>query len=340
MDTMLAKPLVQQDCDIIEVWLESGDRIPGIDKILGEDLEIDGNALYLDGRNAGRVVDVSNSEGQSFARSLAGSVDWILLEFGEWKMIPIENIIAACDSSPTKVAARITKTEQILGATFALEIGVDAIFVPNELAETALIAKSQKGERDYFVESNPNNGKIELTNFEVSEVREGMIGDRVCIDLISMLEIGDGMLVGSNSKSLVLVHGETVESEFVPTRPFRVNAGPVNAYILMADSSTKYLSELTMGDEVMVVNSSGGKKSATIGRIKIENRPFLLIKWTDEDNNQGGTLLQQAETVRLVLPSRELISITEIRPKDKILGATFKAGRHIGIPIKAEVSEK
>ncbi len=330
---------MKQDCDIIEVWLESGDRIPGIDKILGEDLEIDGNALYLDGRNAGRVVNVSNSDGQSFARSLAGSVDWILLEFGDWKMIPIENIIAACNSGPTKVAAKISKSEQILGATFALEIGVDAIFVPEELMETALIAKSQRGEKNESEISIPSSGNIELTSFEIIEVREGMIGDRVCIDLISMLEIGDGMLVGSNSKSLVLVHGETVESEFVPTRPFRVNAGPVNAYILMADGSTKYLSELSMGDEVMVVNSSGKTKSATIGRLKIENRPFLLIKWTDEDNNQGGTLLQQAETVRLVLPSRELISITEIRPKDKIFGITFKTGRHIGIPIKAEVSE-
>ena len=330
---------MKQDCDIIEVWLESGDRIPGIDKILGEDLEIDGNALYLDGRNAGRVVNVSNSDGQSFARSLAGSVDWILLEFGDWKMIPIENIIAACNSGPTKVAAKISKSEQILGAAFALEIGVDAILVPEELMETALIAKSQKGEKKESEVSIPSSGNIELTTFEITEVREGMIGDRVCIDLISMLEIGDGMLVGSNSKSLVLVHGETVESEFVPTRPFRVNAGPVNAYILMADGSTKYLSELSMGDEVMVVNSSGKTKSATIGRLKIENRPFLLIKWTDEDNNQGGTLLQQAETVRLVLPSRELISITEIRPKDKIFGITFKTGRHIGIPIKAEVSE-
>lgn len=330
---------MKQDCDIIEVWLESGDRIPGIDKILGEDLEIDGNALYLDGRNAGRVVNVSNSDGQSFARSLAGSVDWILLEFGDWKMIPIENIIAACNSGPTKVAAKISKSEQILGAAFALEIGVDAILVPEELMETALIAKSQRGEKSESEISIPSSGNIELTSFEIIEVREGMIGDRVCIDLISMLEIGDGMLVGSNSKSLVLVHGETVESEFVPTRPFRVNAGPVNAYILMADGSTKYLSELSMGDEVMVVNSSGKTKSATIGRLKIENRPFLLIKWTDEDNNQGGTLLQQAETVRLVLPSRELISITEIRPKDKIFGITFKTGRHIGIPIKAEVSE-
>ena len=32
-----------------------------------------------------------------------------------------------------------------------------------------------------------------------------------------MLDIGEGMLIGSSASSLVLVHGETVESEFVPT---------------------------------------------------------------------------------------------------------------------------
>ena len=43
------------------------------------------------------------------------------------------------------------------------------------------------------------------------------------------------MLVGSSASSMVLVHGETVESEFVPTRPFRVNAGAAHTYIMMAD---------------------------------------------------------------------------------------------------------
>lgn len=34
------------------------------------------------------------------------------------------------------------------------------------------------------------------------------------------------------------------------TRPFRVNAGPVHSYALLADGSTKYLSELAAGDQV------------------------------------------------------------------------------------------
>ena len=300
---------------------------------------IDGNALYIEGNNVGQVVDVSNSQGQSFARSIAGSVNWILLEFGNWKMIPIENVIAACDGGPTKVAARITEQEQILGATFALEIGVDAILIPEDLIESGLIAKSQRGEKATRTDIKENKNEFSLEELTITEVREGGIGDRFCVDLTSLLEIGEGMLVGSSASSLALIHSETVESEFVPTRPFRVNAGPANSYVLMSDNSTKYLSELKMGDEVMIVNSSGFTKSGTIGRIKIEKRPFILIKWIDANNNEAGTFLQQAETVRLVTPDGSLQSVTELNPNTKVLGANFESGRHVGEIINAKVTE-
>ena len=324
----------------MQVWLESGTRQDGVDLLVGDDLEIDGAALYIDGRQVGRVVDVGNSDGQAKARSMSGSVEWILLELGEWKMIPIENIIAACDGVPTKVAARISSPEQVLGAAFALQIGVDAILVSEDILPTALIAKSQRGENSEDVENLVQTGNVSLTEIEIIEVKEGGIGDRVCVDLTSLLEIGEGMLVGSSAASMVMVHGETVESEFVPTRPFRVNAGAAHSYILMADGSTSYLSEVSMGDEVMVVNSEGGSRAATVGRVKIEKRPFILFRWKDENNNEAGALLQQAETVRLVSSSTQLVSITELVKETILLGWTGGVGRHIGTPISAKVTER
>ena len=92
----------------MQIWLESGTRLDGVDLVVGDDLQVDGDALYIDGRQVGRRVDVSDSEGQARARAMAGSIEWILLDLGEWKMIPIENIIASCDGGPTKVAARIS----------------------------------------------------------------------------------------------------------------------------------------------------------------------------------------------------------------------------------------
>tara|TARA_B110000444_G_scaffold13537_1_gene11632 strand:- start:45042 stop:46016 length:975 start_codon:yes stop_codon:yes gene_type:complete len=324
----------------MQIWLESGIRQDGVDLLMGDDLQVDGAALYINQRQVGRKVDVSNSEGQAKARSMAGSVEWILLDLGEWKMIPIENIIAVCDGGPTKVAARISSPEQILGAAFALQIGVDALLVSEENLPTALIAKSQRGEVVTPIAQTPEKTSFNLSQIEVLEVKEGGVGDRVCVDLTSMLEHGEGMLVGSSANSMVLVHGETVESEFVPTRPFRVNAGAAHSYILKSDGSTSYLSELKMGDEIMVLSSSGSTRSAVVGRIKIERRPFILFRWKDEKHNEAGTLLQQAETVRLVTAANKLVSITELVEGTILLGWSGGGGRHIGIPISAEVTER
>ena len=324
----------------MQVWLESGEPTEGVDLVLGHNLQIDGDALYIEGKQVGRRVDVSNSEGQSKARAMAGSVEWILLDLGEWKMIPIENIIAACDGGPTKVAARISSPEQVLGAAFALQIGVDALLVDGKTLQTALIAKSQRGEVTIDAIDETDNEELELSLLEVIEVSEGGVGDRVCVDLTSLLEPGEGMIVGSSSKSMVLVHGETVESEFVPTRPFRVNAGASHSYIMMADGSTSYLSELKMGDEVLVVNSKGESRTCVTGRVKIEKRPFILFRWKNENDNEAGVLLQQAETVRLISESRELVSVTELVPGMKLLGWNGGAGRHVGQTISAEVDER
>ena len=324
----------------MQVWLESGEPTEGVDLVLGYNLQIDGDALYIEGKQVGRRVDVSNSEGQSKARAMAGSVEWILLDLGEWKMIPIENIIAACDGGPTKVAARISSPEQVLGAAFALQIGVDALLVDEKTLQTALIAKSQRGEVTIDSDDETDNEELELSLLEVIEVSEGGVGDRVCVDLTSLLEPGEGMIVGSSSKSMVLVHGETVESEFVPTRPFRVNAGASHSYIMMADGSTSYLSELKMGDEVLVVNGNEEARSCVVGRVKIEKRPFILFRWKNENDNEAGVLLQQAETVRLISESHGLVSVTELVPGMKLLGWNGGAGRHVGQTISAEVDER
>ncbi|MBJ46720.1 MAG: 3-dehydroquinate synthase II [Euryarchaeota archaeon] len=328
------------DCDMMQIWLESGEPTQGVDLILGENLQIDGEALYIEGKQVGRRVDVSNSEGQSKARAMAGSVEWILLDLGEWKMIPIENIIAACDGGPTKVAARISSPEQVLGAAFALQIGVDALLVDEKTLQTALIAKSQRGEVRIDAIDETAKGELELSFLEVVEVSEGGVGDRVCVDLTSLLDPEEGMIVGSSSKSMVLVHGETVESEFVPTRPFRVNAGASHSYIMMADGTTSYLSELKMGDEVLVVNGNEESRSCVVGRVKIEKRPFILFRWKNENDNEAGVLLQQAETVRLISESHGLVSVTELVPGMKLLGWNGGAGRHVGQTISAEVDER
>jgi 3-dehydroquinate synthase II len=99
----------------------------------------------------------------------------------------------------------------------------------------------------------------------------------------------------------------------------------------MADGSTKYLSELLAGDSVAVCNSTGVSRNAVIGRMKIESRPFLLIRYTHSESGITGQIfLQQAETVRLISPLGDMPSVTSVEVGDMLLGFIGTSARHIG----------
>ena len=320
----------------MQVWLdcrhqnESAPNIDGIDFHLSQD------------NSPGPLISVDNQEGQNQARALIGSADWIIVEMADWVMIPLENLVAAADGGPTKIAACINSIEQAQGAAHALQIGVDALIVKNQkdMVEAALIAKSQRFENSISESQaiSKNHGK--LTEIKITEVKNGGLGDRVCLDLTSLLEIGEGLLIGSSSASMVLVHGETLQSEFVPTRPFRVNAGAVHGYVLMADGSTQYLSELKAGDLLRVQSANGEWRSASLGRLKIERRPLILLRWIDENANEAQALFQQAETVRLVDLSSLPKSITDIAVGQTLLAWSEQGARHIGIKVNTNIEER
>ena len=282
------------------------------------------------------VVQLDDFHGQDEAISLVGMIDWILVRCSDWTMIPLENIVAAAAGSGTRIAAAISQILDLSGAAFALQHGVDALLLP---ADEKLwdAAEEISGERA-SIQLEERKAVPSLVMANVTNVESGGVGERICVDLTERLSEGEGMLIGSSANALVLIHGETIPSEFVPSRPFRVNAGAVHAYCLMADGSTKYLSELTAGDQVAIANHSNEIRGATIGRLKIERRPFLLVHF--EWNNQSAqVLVQQAETVRLINEEGN-ISVTSIQNRDKI-AVRFSSGmRHIGRELAGEMNER
>ena len=282
------------------------------------------------------VVQLDDFHGQDEAISLVGMIDWILVRCSDWTMIPLENIVAAAAGSGTRIAAAISQILDLSGAAFALQHGVDALLLP---ADEKLwdAAEEISGERA-SIQLEERKAVPSLVMANVTNVESGGVGERICVDLTERLSEGEGMLIGSSANALVLIHGETIPSEFVPSRPFRVNAGAVHAYCLMADGSTKYLSELNAGDQVAIANSSNEIRSATIGRLKIERRPFLLVQF--QWNNQSAqVLLQQAETVRFINDEGN-ISVTSIQSGDKI-AVRFSSGmRHIGRELAGEMDER
>src|SRR5256885_16969433 len=145
--------------------------------------------------------------------------------------------------------------------------------------------------------------------------------------------------VCSSDLGLFLVHAETLESGYVAARPFRVNAGAVHAYIYLPDGTTKYLSELRAGDEVLVVDSNGHGRSATVGRLKVERRPLLLLE-AEAEGRRHATIVQNAETIRFVTPEGGAASVGGLKEGDEVLLRTEDGGRHIGIRVQETISER
>ena len=339
----------------MEIWLDVREAKNEIgfndfDRIITAIKPTNNSEIHFDGKQfidaKGKTMQhvvIDSQQQQDYALSLVGIIDWILVSAKDWAMIPFENIVAACQPTHTKIAAFISDPEQAIGAAFALESGVNALIVPpdSSVVNASLIAKSLRLERSSDEpESLIDTTRQSLSSFIIKSIDYGNIGDRICIDLTSFLTLGEGALVGSSAMMLAMVHAETIPSEFVPTRPFRINAGAPHSYILMADDSMKYLSELSSGDNIAIFSTDGVRRSCTIGRLKIEQRPFLKINFHDTNNNEGHIFLQQAETVRLVSDKGTGCSVTHVRAGDKILGLSSTKGTHIGHQVSGSVEEK
>jgi 3-dehydroquinate synthase II len=147
------------------------------------------------------------------------------------------------------------------------------------------------------------------------------------------------MLVGNSSGGLFLVHAESLENPYVAPRPFRVNAGPVHAYIRVSPEKTKYLGELKAGDQVLIVNYQGRSAPAVVGRVKVERRPLMLVE-AEAQGRVIATILQNAETIRLTRPDGEAVSIVSLQPGDRVLALLEDAGRHFGHKIQETILEK
>ncbi len=281
-----------------------------------------------------RKVITGNTDRDSI-RSLMGMVEWVVVSCSDWTMIPLENLIADASGTGTRICAEINRIEEIQGAIFALEIGVDALLLPfqEDLWDKAQLLGHNRESR---VSEGTESSLIEVT---VRSIEDGGIGERACIDLTERMNPDEGLCIGSFSSCMVLVQAEVNENPHVPTRPFRVNAGAIHAYVLSDGERTFYLEELRSGMPISIISSNGNRRTSTVGRVKIERRPFLLIRFESNEGIEGQILLQQAETVRLLTSSGESIAVTDLKNGEKVLALTFESARHIGKGVPSQGKE-
>lgn len=250
----------------------------------------------------------------------------VVLQTTDWTIIPLENLIA----KGADVIAQVNTLKEAQTAFGILEKGVNHILFhttdPIELKTSLTALKSEAV-------------KTPLLTAEILEVTPVGMGDRVCVDTCTSMRPGQGMLVGNSSSGLFLVHAESISNPYVAPRPFRVNAGAVHAYTRVPGGKTRYLSELSAGDGVLIVDHEGNTQVAAVGRVKIEKRPLMLVRAAIADR-EVTTILQNAETIRLTDPKGAAVSVVSLKSGDKVLVAVEESGRHFGMKIDETITEK
>jgi 3-dehydroquinate synthase II len=250
---------------------------------------------------------------------------YLIISCENWRVIPLENLIARIKGR-SKLIAEVANAEEAKIALETLELGTDGVLLktsdPDEILKTVAIVK-------------PEALKVELAIAKVVSTKPISTGARVCVDTCDMMKPGEGMLIGSQSAGLFLIEAEVHENPYVASRPFRVNAGSLSMYTLGTLQTTRYLSELKAGDEVIIINREGKSRKANVGRIKIEIRPLILIE-AEVEGKTIKTILQNAETIRLVTPKASK-PVTELKPNDEVIvHLAARGGRHFGISVPEE----
>ncbi|MHA1987136.1 MAG: 3-dehydroquinate synthase II [Promethearchaeota archaeon] len=271
--------------------------------------------------------------------SKGNQVDFIIVSARDWKIIPFENLIAEMHKHDTILIAAVNNTQEAELMLKTMEIGVDGILISpktvNEIIELKNLVQL--------------TSQIELATAKIINIENIPEAERVCVDTTSLLKIGEGLLVGSTAAGFCLIHSETFETQFVASRPFRVNAGDVSAYVLVPNEDpsnvyrTNYLSELKGGDKVLAVTHEGEARIVSIGRVKIETRPMLRFELEVQKGDKRiliSCICQNAETIRLVGIDGKAKSVVDIKTGDEVLVHIGPGATHFGTAIEETIIEK
>jgi 3-dehydroquinate synthase II len=286
------------------------------------------NEAALEKAKAAKIMRICISDKASenlIVKAAEQGVSHILVSTSNWRVIPLENLIARIKGK-SKLIAEVTNAEEAKVALQTLELGTDGVLLKtndaDELLKTVAIVK-------------PDALRLEMATAKILSTKPISTGARVCVDTCDLMTPGEGMLVGSQSAGLFLVEAEVNENPYVASRPFRVNAGSCSMYTLGSLQNTRYLQEFKAGDEVILVTREGKTRKANVGRIKIEIRPLILVE-AEVNGKIIKTILQNAETIRVVTPKSSK-PVTELKVGDEVIvHLAARGGRHFGISVPDE----
>lgn len=273
----------------------------------------------------GRFVEVVDAQSLETACQMSRTDAWSVILFRDPTKIPLEIVLAAADRATGSIITAVGDVEEAEIVFGVLEHGSEGVMMrPNAVGDaTKLKAAAQYQPAD-----------LALVELEVTGITHVGMGERACVDTCTYLREDEGILVGSHSKGMILCVSETHPLPYMPTRPFRVNAGAIHSYTLSKDSRTNYLSELRAGSKVLAVDVKGQTRLVTVGRVKIESRPLLSIEAVAPSGQTVNLILQDDWHVRVLGPGGVVLNSTELRPGNRVLGYLPTEDRHVGYPIE------
>ncbi len=223
------------------------------------------------------VVDVVDDPSLQLACAAARTLPYTLVKFRDPTKIPLEIVIAAADKSPGQLVCAAADLEEAFIILDVLEKGSEGVLLaPKDANDVFRFAQLLRTE-------TPNLGLDKLT---VESIEHNGLGDRVCVDTCTNLRKDEGILVGAYAHGFILCVSETHPLPYMPTRPFRVNAGALHSSVMGLDNRTNYLSELQTGSPILAVGAEGKTRRVIVGRTKLESRPLLTIRAVSDEGVQ------------------------------------------------------
>ena len=277
------------------------------------------------GDTDGVLVDVDNKDRLDEACAAVRLGLLTVIRFKDPTKIPLEIVLAAGTRRGAKIMTFVSDLDEAGVVMSVLESGPDGVIMtPRSVSDVERLGGLCTLKRP----------RLDLKEYHVTEITNAGTGDRVCVDTCSNFHPDEGMLVGSFGGGFLLCCSETHPLPYMPTRPFRVNAGAVSSYVLSSVDRTNYLSELRQGDKVTGVRIDGSTRPLVVGRAKIETRPLLLIKARTPDGETASIMLQNDWHVRVLGPGGVVHNITELKPGSVVLGYAAARSRHVGMEVE------
>ncbi|GLZ32252.1 3-dehydroquinate synthase II [Lentzea sp. NBRC 105346] len=291
-------------------------------------LRLDANG---DVSSSAAFVEVIDDPTLKLACAAAIELPTTVVQFRDPTKIPLEIVIAAADKTPGQLICQANDLEEAGIILDVLEKGSDGVMLaPKDANDVFAFADLLRG----------STKPLELSTLTVRSIEHNGLGDRVCVDTCTHFEKDEGILVGSYASGFVLCVSETHPLPYMPTRPFRVNAGALHSYTMGVENRTNYLSELKAGSAILAVGADGRTRRVVVGRVKLESRPLLTIRAVAENGTEVSLTVQDDWHVRVLGPGAAVLNVTELKAGDQLLGYLATDKRHVGWPVAEYCVEK